>query len=87
MLLTGKRALVTGASRGIGASIAKALAAEGADVAITYEKSADRAADLIAAIKAKGRKAVAIRPTARTPPPFRLLSKRRPPNSGASTSW
>ena len=39
MTLTGKRALVTGASRGIGASIAKALAAEGADVAITYEKS------------------------------------------------
>jgi 3-oxoacyl-[acyl-carrier protein] reductase len=60
MLLTGKRALVTGASRGIGASIAKALAAEGADVAITYEKSADRAAEVVAAIKAKGRKAVAI---------------------------
>ena len=58
MTLTGKRALVTGASRGIGASIAKALAAEGADVAITYEKSADRAAEVVAAIKAKGRKAV-----------------------------
>ena len=60
MTLTGKRALVTGASRGIGASIAKALAAEGADVAITYEKSADSAAEVVAAIKAKGRKAVAI---------------------------
>src|SRR5580692_10943144 len=60
MTLTGKRALVTGASRGIGASIAKALAAEGADVAITYEKSAERAAEVVAAIKAKGRKCVAI---------------------------
>ena len=61
MTLAGKRALVTGASRGIGAEIAKTLAAEGADVAITYEKSAERAAEVVAAIKAKGRKAVAIK--------------------------
>jgi 3-oxoacyl-[acyl-carrier protein] reductase len=60
MMLTGKRALVTGASRGIGASIAKALAAEGADVAITYEKSAERAAEVIRAIEANGRRGVAI---------------------------
>ena len=60
MTLTGKRALVTGASRGLGAAIAKTLAAEGADVAITYEKSVDSAAEVVNAIKAKGRKAVAI---------------------------
>ena len=58
--LAGKRALVTGGSRGIGAAIAIALADKGADVAITYERSADRAADIVRAIESKGRKAVAI---------------------------
>jgi 3-oxoacyl-[acyl-carrier protein] reductase len=60
MNLTGKRALVTGASRGIGAAIAKALATAGADVAITYEKSADRAVEVTRAIEAKGRRSIAI---------------------------
>ena len=58
--LAGKRALVTGASRGIGAAIALALADRGADVAITYERSVERAAEVVRAIEAKGRRAVAI---------------------------
>jgi 3-oxoacyl-[acyl-carrier protein] reductase len=58
--LLNKRALVTGASRGIGAAIALALAEKGADVAITYERSAERAADVVRAIEARGRRAIAI---------------------------
>ncbi|SFK37844.1 3-oxoacyl-ACP reductase family protein [Methylorubrum salsuginis] len=58
--LAGKRALVTGASRGIGAAIALALAGRGADVAITYERSADRAAEVVRQIEAKGRRGLAL---------------------------
>ncbi len=58
--LTGRRALVTGAARGIGAGIALELANRGADVVITYERSADRAADIVRQIEAKGRRAFAI---------------------------
>src|SRR3954464_13151022 len=58
--LTGKRALVTGGSRGIGAAIALALADKGADVALTYERSVDRAAEVLRGIEAKGRRGFAI---------------------------
>ena len=58
--LAGKRALVTGGSRGIGAAIARRLAAEGADVALTYERSADKAAAVVTEIEALGRKGFAI---------------------------
>ncbi len=61
MTLTGKRALVTGAGRSIGAAVAKVLVAEGVDISITYDKYTEsNAAEVVSAIKAKGRKGVAI---------------------------
>lgn len=59
--LEGKKALVTGASRGIGRAIAIALAEAGADVAINYSGSEAAAAETAAAVEALGRRAVIVK--------------------------
>jgi 3-oxoacyl-[acyl-carrier protein] reductase len=63
MLLSGKRALVTGAATGIGASIAIRLAERGADIAFTYYSHDP--SDVVDAVRARGRNAIAFRVDAR----------------------
>src|SRR5258708_37867828 len=58
--LTGKVAVVTGASKGIGAGIAKSLAAEGASIVVNYASSKSGADEVVAAITKAGGKAIAV---------------------------
>jgi 3-oxoacyl-[acyl-carrier protein] reductase len=68
---SGRVALITGASRGIGAAIAKRFSADGASVAITYAKDAAGAAEVVKAIEAKGGKVIAIQADAADATAFR----------------
>ena len=71
--LTGKIAIVTGASKGIGAAIAKGLAAAGAAVAVNYASDKDSAEQTVHEIAAKGGKAVAVRANMSKPAEVALL--------------
>ncbi len=59
-MTTSRIAIVTGANRGLGKATALALAADGADILLTYRSNADEAADVVAALRSQGRKAAAL---------------------------
>jgi len=71
--LKGKVALVTGGSRGLGAATAQALADQGADVAISYVNSRDKAEAVVEKLQAKGVRALAVRSDQADPAAARLL--------------
>lgn len=84
MRLEGRRALVTGAAtHGMGRAIAEALAAEGAEVAVHHYREAEAAAELVAALRATGRRAVALQADLGDPVAARALVRRAVETLGA----
>ena len=84
--LSGKRAVVTGASSGIGQAIAIALATAGADVASLYLDNPEGAGETQQAIEATGRQAMMIRATSAFPPRSRAWWPRSSMTGAAWTS-
>ena len=84
--LSGKVALVTGGSRGIGAASARALADEGANVAISYVASPDKAEAVVAELKAKGVEARAYKADQASSAEVEQLVKNVAKDSAGSTS-
>ncbi|AEW99333.1 SDR family NAD(P)-dependent oxidoreductase [Streptantibioticus cattleyicolor] len=80
--LYGKVALVTGGSRGIGEGVALRLAEDGADVAVTYRDSGDRAAEVVDRVKALGRRGWAVRADAADPEAVRDAVRRTVGDAG-----
>src|SRR5690625_3360040 len=74
-MLTGKSALVTGSSRGIGRAIALKLAESGANVVVNYSGSQAKAEDVVEEIKAMGREAIAVQANVADPESVKQLVK------------